>query len=129
MFDHLLSHLSVSSVHVSGTALISDSICFCKWNFASHFHIRIHEKESMLNDTHMEELVRYWISTKIHWNRRLGASDVFQSVISSFNSIIVQMSEKHHSSIDSKDEWLLLSVTFTAKLELGFVLTFENDFS
>ena len=30
---------------------------------------------------------------------------------------------------DSKNEWLLLSVTFTAKLELVFVLTFENAFS
>ena len=30
--------------------------------------------------------------------------------------------------IDSKNEWLLLSVTFTAKLELVFVLTFENAF-
>ena len=31
--------------------------------------------------------------------------------------------------IDSKNEWLLLSVTFTAKLELDFVLIFENAFS
>ena len=31
--------------------------------------------------------------------------------------------------IDSKNEWLLLSVNFTAILELVFVLTFENDFS
>ena len=31
--------------------------------------------------------------------------------------------------IDSKNEWLLLSVTFTAKIELVFVLTFENAFS
>ena len=29
----------------------------------------------------------------------------------------------------SKNEWLLLSVTFTANLELVFVLTFENAFS
>ena len=28
--------------------------------------------------------------------------------------------------IDSKDEWLLLSVSFTAKFEFFFVLTFEN---
>ena len=48
--------------------------------------------------------------------------------LSSFNSIIVQMSEKRDSS-NSKNEWLLLSVTFTAKLELIFVLTFENAFS
>ena len=30
--------------------------------------------------------------------------------------------------IDSKNEWLLLSTTFTTKLELFFVLTFENTF-
>ena len=30
--------------------------------------------------------------------------------------------------IDSKNEWLLLSITFTAKLELVFVLKFENAF-
>ena len=46
--------------------------------------------------------------------------------LSSFNSIIVQMSEKQAGS---KNGWLLLSVTFTAKLELDFVLTFENTFS
>ena len=28
----------------------------------------------------------------------------------------------------SKNEWLLPSVSFTAKLELDFVLTFENAF-
>ena len=31
--------------------------------------------------------------------------------------------------VNSKNEWLLLSVTFTAKLGLVFVLTFENAFS
>ena len=31
--------------------------------------------------------------------------------------------------IGSKSEWLLLSVTFSAKLEMDFVLTFENAFS
>ena len=46
-----------------------------------------------------------------------------------FSSIIVQMSEKRVHQIDSKNEWLLLSVTFTAKLELVFVLLFENAFS
>ena len=39
------------------------------------------------------------------------------------------MSEKRVHLIDIKNEWLLLSITFTAKLELAFVLTFENDFS
>ena len=40
------------------------------------------------------------------------------------------MSEKHVHQIDSvKNEWLPLSVTFTAKLELVFALMFENTFS
>ena len=49
--------------------------------------------------------------------------------LSFFNPIIVQMSEKCDSQVDSKTEWLLLSVTFMAKLELVFVLTFKNAFS
>ena len=49
--------------------------------------------------------------------------------LSSFNSFIVQMSEKRVHQIDSKNERLLLSVTFTENLELVFVLTFENAFS
>ena len=31
--------------------------------------------------------------------------------------------------IDSKNEWLLLSASFTAKFRLAFVLTLENPFS
>ena len=53
----------------------------------------------------------------------------FHNQLSSFNSIIVQMPEKRVHQIDSKNEWLLLSVTFTAKLELVFVLTFEKAVS
>ena len=53
----------------------------------------------------------------------------FHNQLSSFNSIIVQISEKQIHQVGSKNEWLLLAVTFTAKLELVFVLTFENAFS
>ena len=49
--------------------------------------------------------------------------------LSSFNSIIVQTSEKQIHQVGSKNEWLLLSGNFTAKLELVFVLTFEKAFS
>ena len=45
-----------------------------------------------------------------------------------FNFFTVQMSEKRDSSIDIKNEWLLLSVRFTAKLELVFVLALQNAF-
>ena len=36
------------------------------------------------------------------------------------------MSENVILQIDSKNEWLLLSASFTAKFELVFVLTLEN---
>ena len=39
------------------------------------------------------------------------------------------MSENVIHEMDNKNKWLLLSVTFRAKLELDFVLTFENAFS
>ena len=38
------------------------------------------------------------------------------------------MSEKHDSQVSSVNEWLLLSVTFTTKLELVYVLIFKNAF-
>ena len=55
----------------------------------------------LINNTHMKELVLSELSTKIHWNTRLTASDVFHikfNQLSSFNSIIVDMSEKRASS-------------------------------
>ena len=39
------------------------------------------------------------------------------------------MSEKLIRQIDSKNKWLLLSASFTAKFGLVFVLTLENVFS
>ena len=53
--------------------------------------------------------------------------------LSSIHSIITyeteQMFEKVIHQIDSKNEWLLLSASFTAKFELVFVLTLRNAFS
>ena len=49
--------------------------------------------------------------------------------LSSFNSIIYRCLKNVIHQIGSKNEWLLLPVTFTAKLELVFALTFENAFS
>ena len=52
----------------------------------------------VFNDTHMEELVLYWIQHKVHWNTKLAVYEVFHMFIKSvkffLNSIIVQMSEK-----------------------------------
>ena len=48
--------------------------------------------------------------------------------LSSFNSIIYRCLKNVIHQIGSKNEWLLLLVAFTAKLELLFVLTFKNAF-
>ena len=52
-----------------------------------------------------------------------------QNQLSSFDSTTYRCLENVIHQIDSKNEWLLRSITFTAKLELFIVLTFENAFS
>ena len=81
-----------------------------------------------VNDTHIEEIDSVQKFIEIQDWLLLTFFICLHNQLSSFNSIIVQISEKRDSS-NSKNEWLLLSVTFTAKLELVFVLTFENAFS
>ena len=73
--------------------------------------------KGLLNDTHMEELralLKKFI--EIQGWLLLTFFICLHNQLSSFNSIIVQMSEKRVHQIDSKNQWLLLSVTFTAKL-------------
>ena len=69
---------------------------------------------------------------KIHSNARLVSSDVFHMFTQSINFFLIPLSysclKNVIHQIDSKNEWLLLSITFAAKLELVFVLTFENAF-
>ena len=60
-------------------------------------------------------------SSKIHRNTRLAAPDV------QLSSFLIQLSYRYLKSvihqIDSKNKWLLLSVTLAAKFELVFVIT------
>ena len=72
----------------------------------------------VIRDTHIEELILYWI----HSNTRLAASDVFH-----INSIIVQMPEKRVYQVGSKNEWLLPSVTYD-KTSVGFCLNTRKRF-
>ena len=53
----------------------------------------------------------------------MAASDLFHMFTQSIEFYTF------HDQIDSKNEWFLLSVSFTAKFELVFVLTLENAFS
>ena len=82
-----------------------------------------------INDTHTQELDSVQKFIQIQGWLLLMFFICLHNQLSSFNSIIIQMSEKRVHQVDSKNEWLLLSVTFTAKLELVFVLTFEKAFS
>ena len=84
---------------------------------------------SFIKDTHMEEhdLVEKFI--EIQGWQLLTFFKCLHNQLSSFNSIIVQMSENMIHQVGSRNEWLLLSAAFMAKLELDFVLTFENAFS
>ena len=83
-----------------------------------------------INDTHREKLVWIEFSTKIRWNTRLAASDVFHMFTQSIKVTLLLLSYKCLKNVihqvDSENAWLLLSVNFTAKLELVFALTFEN---
>ena len=82
--------------------------------------------------------VFYSVQYKNGW---LAASDLFYMFTQSvkfymFHCHVLKMySLKMYSCLenmilqtDSKNEWLLLSASFTAKLELAFVLTLENAF-
>ena len=63
----------------------------------------------------------------------MAASDLFHLFTQSFkfytfhyHVLRLQLFEKCDSQTDSKNEWLLLSASFTIKFGLVFVLTREN---
>ena len=67
------------------------------------------------NDTRMERLVFHPIQYRNGWLAASDRSDMFTQSIKFYTF--------------SKDEWLLLSASFTAKFGLAFILTLENNFS
>ena len=77
----------------------------------------------------MEELGSLQKFIEIRGWLLLTFSICLHNQLHSFNSIIVQMPKNMIHQVGSKNEWLLLSVTLMAKLELDFVLTFKNAFS
>ena len=73
-----------------------------------------------------------WCFTQYR-NGQLAASDFFHMFTQSIKFYIFQYQYRCLKNvipqIDSKNEWLLLSASFTAKFGLVFVLTLENAFS
>ena len=83
-----------------------------------------------LNNTYMERLVFHSIQYRNGW---LAVSDLFDIFTQSIKFYIFHYQYRCLKNvihqIDSKNEWLLLSASFTAKFGLVFVLTLENAFS
>ena len=82
----------------------------------------------IFNDTHLEELDSVQIFIEIKGRLLLTFFICLHNQV-----LLILLSyrclKNVFHQVDSKNEWLLLSVTITAKLELIFVLTFENTFS
>ena len=83
-----------------------------------------------LNDTHKERLILHTVQYRNGW---LAASDLFDMFTQSIKLYIFHYQYRWLKNvihqIDSKNGWLLLSASFTAKFGLVFVLTLENAFS
>ena len=83
-----------------------------------------------INDTHRERLVFHSIQYRDGW---LAASDLFHMFTQSIKFYTFHYQcrclKNVVHQIDSKNGWLLLSASFTAKFGLVFVLTLENAFS
>ena len=82
------------------------------------------------NDTHRERLMFRPIQYRNDW---LAASDLFDMFTQSIKFYTFHCQYRCLKNvihqIDSKNGWLLLSASFTAKFGLVFVLTLENAFS
>ena len=87
-------------------------------------------RDVFLFDTDRERLVFHSIQ---YWNGWLAASDIFDMFTQSIKFYTFHYQYRCLKNvihqIDSKNGWLLLSASFTAKFGLVFVLTLENAFS
>ena len=88
---------------------------------------------SPINDTHRENLSFTHISTIMAAWLLLTFYICLHNQLTCIHSIITYQMYRRLKNvihqIDSKNEWLLLSASFTAKFVLAFVLTLENAFS
>ena len=80
----------------------------------------------IVSDTHREKLCFTQFSTRMETWLLLT---FFMCLHNQLRIKSTDVCEKGVHQIDSKNEWLLLSASFTAKFKLVFVLTLENAFS
>ena len=83
-----------------------------------------------VNDTHRERLMFHSIQYRNDWLTAYDLFDMFKNSIKFYTFHYQYRCLKNViHQIDSKNGWLLLSASFTAKFGLVFVLTLENAFS
>ena len=80
----------------------------------------------------MEQLVLYWIQYKNSFKYKAGCFWRFSYVYTIIEVVLIPLSSRCLKNgihrIDDKNEWLLLSVTFTAKTWVGFCLNIRKLF-
>ena len=85
-----------------------------------------------INDTHRENLFYFQLSTRMVDWLLLTVFICLHNQLSSIHSSITYSEYRYLENvihqIDSKNEWLLLRASFTAKFGLVFVLILENNF-
>ena len=83
----------------------------------------------VFNDTRREKLCFIQFSTRMAAWLLLTVFICLHNHLSSIHSINCRCLKNVTHQIHSKNEWLLLAASFTAKFGLVFVLTLENVFS
>ena len=93
-------------------------------------HVLLSFDLNLLNDTHRERLVFHLNQYRNGWLTASVLFDMFTQSIKFYTFYYQYRCLKNViHQIDSKNGWLLLSASFTAKFGLVFFLTLENAFS
>ena len=99
-------------------------------NRAKRLILKIPPCFPLINDTDRERLVFHSVQYRNDW---LTTSNLFHMFTQSIKFYTFHYQHRCLKNvihqIDSKNGWLLLSASFTAKFGLVFVLTLENTFS
>ena len=93
-------------------------------------HVLLSFDLNLLNDTHRERLMFHLNQYRNGWLAASVLFDMFTQSIKFYTFYYQYRCLKNviHQT-DSKNGWLLLSASFTAKFGLVFFLTLENAFS
>ena len=127
----ILIHVQNRQLKHEYVQLLSMVECVAAKDFiVTYFFLRI--ITFFINGTHRENLFYFqWLTRMVDW-LLLTVFICLHNQLSSIHSIISYSEYRCLKNvihqIDSKNEWLLLRASFTAKFGLAFVLILENNF-